>query len=216
MKCLVKTASLLAVMLASVAPMSMAQSPALPAEAEQLLVKSTNLEMKELIDLVHALALEYPESADLVLQQALASRNSWTDVELASIFATVVTSLPDTRDALGREPEEVQRAIETGEVDTTKIKDQMGVALLNVIATASSVGQEQRARAGAVIAHAVDHATDIAAINRLAKGELSNGMYDTLDEHVQAKENPRSHERVYEEFEEAQDDSTAGDTTLTK
>ncbi|MFI3242630.1 MAG: hypothetical protein R3Y56_00080 [Akkermansia sp.] len=212
MKCLIKTICLLVPVLGSMAPLSMAQSVELPAAVTQLIQKSSKLELKDLVDLVHALTLQNPDAADQILSLVLESRSSWSDLEVASIFSSVVSALPETRDALVKVPEEVQKALETGAIDESKIADSMGVALLNVLAGSPVIADEQRQRLGAVVAHAVTHAGDTAAINRLANGELDDGTL-TLDEEVQAKEDPRSHEAVLEEFEDAQDDSDPGDTT---
>ncbi len=198
----------------------MAQSADLSAESAQLIQQSNTLSTSNLIDLVHSLTLLSPDSADKVLEQTLASRDSWSDLDLASVFAAVVSALPETRDALVKHPDVVQTAIETGAVDTTKIIEPMAVTLLNIIASASNIDDEQRSRVGAIIAHAVVHAGDTAAINRLANGELLDGSSDVHDEEVQAKEDPRSHASVladYEEalddFESSSDDSAPGDTT---
>ncbi len=213
MKCFYKTISLLALLLGSMAPLSMAQSAELPAESVQLIQNSTNLELEDIVELAHELALLSPECADQILAQILATRTSWSDLELASVFSAIVSSLPETLNDLHQDPDAVQQAVETGQVDASLFSNSMSIALLNVIATSPSISDEQRLRAGYTVAHSVDHAGDTAAIKRLANGELMDGSSDEHDEHVQAKENLRSHAQVLEEFEEAQDDSDPGDTT---
>lgn len=195
------------------APLSAATQAVLPASSVQLIQNSKSLEVEDLATMLHELALLNPECADQILEAVLNTRDAWSDSDLAAIFASIVSALPETSKALAQVPEEVQRAIETKEVNKDAVTDAMGIALLNVIATTPVVDDEQRSRVGSLISDAVLAISDIDTVNRIANGELSDAFTDTDDEVTQAKEDPQSHSTVVEEFVEAQVGSSAGSVT---
>ncbi len=208
MKLYKKIAPLFLALAGVVAPLE-AATATLPAEAVQLIQNSKSLEVADLAELLHELTLNSPECADQILALALSLRESWSDAEIATLFGAVVSAIPETRAALAQVPEEVASAIETGVVNTDVITNEMGVALLNVIAESASIDDEQKGRVSTLIADTVVAINDAVAVNRLANGELSDGTDDAIDELTQAKENPSSNQEVVEEFFEAQDDSSA-------